>query len=153
MIDLTLCNYPGYIVELMTWNYCLIPIGLLIIFFIIGLRYFGRKGLKDVFCSLVFSIIITLILLFVIPISQFYAQGSASKQNVSTLNFYLTTLNKSGFSVSEIRALKDYAQCAIQDGDISTFEFEQFEERYNRIQTSHNSKNAINKIRASIDSQ
>lgn len=91
--------------------------------------------------------------MFVIPISQFYAQGSATKQNVSTLNFYLTTLNKSGFSVSEIRALKDYAQCAIQDGDISTFEFEQFEERYNRIQTSHNSKNAINKIRASIDSQ
>lgn len=153
MIDLTLCNYPGYIVELMTWNNCLIPIVLLIVFFIIGLRYFGRKGLKNVFCSLVFSIIITVILLLIVPISQFYAQGSATKQNVSTLNSYLTTLNKSGFSVSEIRALKDYAQCAIEDGDISTFEYEQFEDRYYKIKTTHNSENSINKIRTSIESQ
>ena len=82
-----------------------------------------------------------------------FFKGEATQNQINIFNEYLTDLNKTNFTESEKYELKEFAQCSIQDGNISGFEYEQFENKYLKFKNIHDTKMAISKTQAAIEAQ
>ena len=152
MFEITLCNYPALLVEIATFKYSIIPIIMLIFFFIVGWKLVEPEGVLAAIGNLVFSILVTIIILNVMTAASFF-KGETTQNEISTFNERLTDLNKTNFTEPEKDELKAFAQCSIQDGIISKFEYEQFEYKYLKFKNTHDIKMAIDKSQAAIDAK
>lgn len=152
MFEITLCNYPALLVEIVTFKHFIIPIVMLIFFFVVGCNLVHPKGVFEVIGNLIFSLLLTIMILNVMTAASFF-KGETTPNQINAFNKYLTDLNKTNFTESEKSQLKEFAQCSIQDGKISGFEYQQFEIKYLKFKTIQDTKMAIEKSQATIDAK
>lgn len=149
MFQVTLCNYPAVFIEVFKYGYYTAPILLTSGFFIAFWKMYPTYARFSALPSLILSLGCTFVLLNLSALFT-YAKGDTTDTEVSTFNTYLSGLNKTKFNESEKSQIKDLARCAIQDGNISKFEYELLEHKYKYFNSIYEEKEALREKQQAI---
>jgi len=144
---ITMCNYPALLIEIATVNYFFFTVLGLFIGSLIGSYIMLNNSSVETYrqylgCGLI-AIVFSFLFLNILTGAHFAASGEITQNEYDTFNKNLVSLNHNNFSDSEKKWLRDFAQCSIQDNEISKFEFNQFDKKYLKYKNAHDVKNSI----------
>lgn len=142
MIEITMCNYPGVLKEVIVQNYYAAPIAIFIVCYIIVLLIADEKSFKANLLYVVCTAFFSVVLLNIVAFSN-YISLDASQEDMKVFNQHLTALEKSKFPENDVIWMRNWAQCSIQDGEISGFEFEQLDNRFKKTKEAQEVRDNI----------
>lgn len=152
MFEFTSCNFPTLYFTFITLKNGIIPIGLIIGFYIVGISLINPKGILESIGNLVFAIVMTIMISIMMLLPTYIKGGTTQDENKIYIQ-YLETLKKESFTDEQKAILMDFAQCSTQDGDLSKFEYEQFEYQYLKFKNSNDLNSAINQTQSESKAQ
>lgn len=94
------------------------------VFLITGHFFLQEKGLESLVASTIFSILLTALMLNIFAASNYF-QGQAAQHELQQFNYLVANIDKANYPDNEKYWIKEWAQCSIEDGKISKFEYKQ----------------------------